>query len=266
MKETKGTSRTLWALCAALAFVGTSGLALAAPKSGQSSQRGSFTGVIESVDPGDGPWLTLAGSKSRRTFLCGDFAEDCMRWQCRDLGRKLTVHYLRSTESLEGGELVEVERITRIDGPIGPADKELNRVRCLAHGLRMGAETGSEGAAAANSLGVWYERGKHGLKQNLTEARNWYQEAAKHGNALAMHNLGDLYRQGKGVRQDSSEAFDWYKKAADAGHAIGLEDMADCYLKGVGVEADRNEAIRLYREAARQGRTSAAQKLREMGL
>ena len=247
------------ALLSALSLCGSADRACAAP------QRGQFTGIIESVEPMDGPWLTLTSPKGRRVFLCGDFSENCARWQCRDLGRRLTVHYVRERLTVEGGEEADVDTITRVDGPVGPADAEMNRVRCAARALRMGVDESAGAAAAANSLGLWYEKGTHGLRKDLNEAKEWYETAAENGNALAMHNLGDLYRQGKGVRQNSREAFRWYKKAADAGHALGLEDMADCFLKGVGVPPNRNEALRLYREAARQGRKSAAQKLREMG-
>ena len=252
------TIGTLAVLLPALSLCAAADPASAAPRGGQ------FTGMIESVDPMDGPWLTLSGPKGRRVFLCNEFHEDCNRWQCRDLGRRLTVHYVRERLTVEGEE-ADVDVITRVDGPTGPADAEMNRVRCAAFRLRAGGDGSPEETAAANSLGVWYEKGTHGLRKNMEEAKEWYETAAGHGNALAMHNLGDLYRQGKGVRQNSREAFRWYKKAADAGSALGLEDLADCYLKGVGVRANRDEALRLYREAARQGRKSAAQKLREMG-
>ena len=176
----------------------------------------------------------------------------------KNLSRKLRAgkaEVARLLESIGGSEAA----------PVRAVDKKTSRVRDAADRLRAGADSSPEAAAAANSLGVWYEKGLHGLRPNLEEAKNWYELAAGHGNALAMHNLGDLYRQGKGVKQDGGEAFRWYKKAAEAGHAIGLEDMADCYLKGIGVEANRAEALRLYREAAQKGRKSAAQKLRELG-
>ena len=253
------TIGTFAVLLPALSLCAAADLASAAPG------RGQFTGMIESVELSDGPWLTLSGPKGRRSFLCEGFSEDCARWQCRDLGRRVTVHYVTSRETLEGGETGMVDSITRVDGPTGPADAEMNRVRCAADGLRATGDGSPEAAAAANSLGVWYEKGTHGLRRDAKAAKDWYETAAEHGNALAMHNLGDLYRQGKGVRQNSREAFRWYKKAADAGSALGLEDLADCYLKGVGAPPNRDEALRLYREAARQGRKSAAQKLREMG-
>ena len=245
------------ALLAALALSAAS--ALAAPP-----QQGTYTGMIEYVEPMEGPWLTLLGAEGRRVFYCGDFAGDCERWMCRDLGRRLTVRYAHVAEVLADGEPFEADTLTRIDGPLGPVDAELGRVRCAAQGMVAGAQT-PEGPAAANSLGVWYEKGKHGLPKDPEIAAYWYGQAAHYGNALAMHNQGDLYRQGKGVPQDGGEAFRWYKKAAEAGHAIGLEDMADCYLKGIGVEANRAEALRRYREAAPKGRKSAAQKLRELG-
>ena len=116
-------------------------------------------------------------------------------------------------------------------------------------------------AKAANSLGVWYEKGREGLAADPEAAVRWYRRAAAGGNALAMHNLGDCFRDGIGVERDHAEAFAWYRSAAEAGHAIGLEDLGDCYRNGVGVQPDARKARELYAKAAAQGRKGAKEKL-----
>ena len=90
------TIGTFAVLLPALSLCAAADPASAAPRGGQ------FTGMIESVELSDGPWLTLSGPKGRRSFLCDDFSEDCARWQCRDLGRRVTVHYVTSRGTFEG--------------------------------------------------------------------------------------------------------------------------------------------------------------------
>ncbi|MCQ2444127.1 MAG: ankyrin repeat domain-containing protein [Mailhella sp.] len=137
---------------------------------------------------------------------------------------------------------------------------------CSAPEQRSKLETtmelaGRGDAKAANTLGVWYEKGREGLAADPQAAVRWYRKAASGGSALAMHNLGDCYRDGIGVGRDHAEAFAWYRKAAAAGHAIGLEDLGDCYRSGVGVRPDLRNAEELDTTAAAQGRRGAKEKL-----
>ena len=53
-------------------------------------------------------------------------------------------------------------------------------------------------AYAEMTLGLIYAKGQ-GVKQDFTEAANWYGKAAEKGNAFAQTNLGLFYAQGRGV-------------------------------------------------------------------
>ncbi|MCR5814794.1 MAG: sel1 repeat family protein [Desulfovibrio sp.] len=120
-------------------------------------------------------------------------------------------------------------------------------------------------AEAANRLGVWYEKGQNGLPKDHKQAVSWYRQAAKLGNILAMHNLGDCYLQQVGVAFDPYQAYLWYKKAAEAGGAIGYEDLGN-FFKTYGFgKPDRETAKIWYAQAARQGRKTAQAKLLELG-
>ena len=44
-------------------------------------------------------------------------------------------------------------------------------------------------------------------------------QAAEQGNAKAQYNLGVRYDNGLGVRQDYTQAVQWYRKAAEQGDA-----------------------------------------------
>ncbi len=119
--------------------------------------------------------------------------------------------------------------------------------------------------AAANRIGVWYEKGQNGLLRNHEKAVEWYRKAAKGGSVLAMHNLGDCYLNSVGVASSPAKAYAWYKAAAEHGGAIGYEDMGNFFLRHGFGSPDRETAKVWYAAAARQGRTKAQEKLLELG-
>ena len=128
------------------------------------------------------------------------------------------------------------------------------------------AEAGD--AAMANAIGTWYEKGKHGLPRSGSEAFAWYQKAAKLGSGLALHNMGDCYRDGIGVSQDREKALECYLACAAKGLAIGYEDVGDALLRHApaGLAGDAGKAaLKWYVKAAAHGRKGAAEKLRRLG-
>jgi uncharacterized protein len=72
-------------------------------------------------------------------------------------------------------------------------------------------------ADAQAELGVMYENGQGGLKQDFVEAMRLYRKAADRGVPLAQYKIGQLYEWGNGVNKDTAEALKWYQKAADQG-------------------------------------------------
>ncbi|MCY4154631.1 MAG: tetratricopeptide repeat protein [Gammaproteobacteria bacterium] len=81
---------------------------------------------------------------------------------------------------------------------------------------RLAVEQGN--ARARYLLGCAYLNGT-GVRQNDTEAANWFRLAAEKGVAAASGDLGYLYLIGKGVSQDYREAQKWYDLAAEQNHA-----------------------------------------------
>ncbi len=151
------------------------------------------------------------------------------------------------------------EKITKIKELSGKPDAQLQKVRKAAEPLSVGVET--DGAPkAANTLGVWYEKGQHSLPKDYKEAVYWYGLAANFGNTLAMHNLGDCYKKGIGVEKDINKAKEYYQMAINKGNAIGYEDLGDLY-KELG---EIKEAKKMYEQASQKGRKNAAKKLREL--
>lgn len=51
--------------------------------------------------------------------------------------------------------------------------------------------------------------------------------------------LADLYRRNTGRRPDAAKAFEWYQRAAKAGNAIAQMNLSEMYLNGWGTKLDR---------------------------
>ena len=71
-----------------------------------------------------------------------------------------------------------------------------------------------------------YDNGK-GVRQDYTNAVQWYRKAAEQGHAGAQINLGMMYEKGQGVRQSKIVAKEWFKKAC----ANGDKQSCDAYQK-----------------------------------
>jgi TPR repeat protein len=66
------------------------------------------------------------------------------------------------------------------------------------------------------------------------------------GDAEAMRELGDLYREGRGVERDPRRAFELYLGSAEAGWGPGMVAAGACLQEGLGTEVDREAAERWY--------------------
>lgn len=76
-------------------------------------------------------------------------------------------------------------------------------------------------AAAEYRLGMRYETGAHGLRQDDAKALQWLGRAAGHGDVQAMKALEDVYRKGLlGVKPDPDEVMYWRNRAEAAGMKV----------------------------------------------
>ena len=111
-------------------------------------------------------------------------------------------------------------------------------------------------AIALYNLGVMYRNGE-GVSRDDAEAAKWFRMAAEQGNPDAQVNLGLMYRYGEGVQRSVSEAVEWYRKAAEQGNADGQLFLGLMYDEGAGVPRNLDEALKWYRMSANQGNSSA---------
>jgi len=70
-------------------------------------------------------------------------------------------------------------------------------------------------AMAAEMAGMTYQAGGFGLERNLEKARLWYRKAANAGRPVAQLNLGYMEYHGEGGLTDLQDAQKWAKAAAD---------------------------------------------------
>ena len=79
-------------------------------------------------------------------------------------------------------------------------------------------------------LGSWYERGRHGLTEDATEAARWYRRAADAGDPTGKAFLGASYLDGDGVAPSASLAFSLITEAAVGG------SINACYWLGLALK------------------------------
>ena len=117
-------------------------------------------------------------------------------------------------------------------------------------------------SAAANALGVCYEKG-NGVEQSYTTAVKWYRKAAAQNNTYAIRNLGICYFFGWGVEKSDFKAVRMFNKAALKKDATAQFFLAVCYEAGLGVGENKFEAKKWYYKSARQGHRKALEWVRK---
>ena len=112
----------------------------------------------------------------------------------------------------------------------------------------------SKSAAQGNTdaivgLGLFYENGECGVKQDYFKASQYYIEAAKKGRKDAKILLGDLVTLGKAKGQEFKNIFSYYEKINSENDSNDIYILGLCYEKGIGIKSDCVQAIILYIKA-----------------
>ena len=110
---------------------------------------------------------------------------------------------------------------------------------------------------------TWKER--MAKKKRLEKKVKKTKEDAENGDADAMYDLGVMYQHGEdGLKEDEEEAYKWYKKAADAGDVMGMASAGINLLYGWGVKTNRSEGLIMVVSAAKDGSDYACFQLGEL--
>ena len=115
--------------------------------------------------------------------------------------------------------------------------------------------------AAQYRLAKLYESGTGVAKDPIT-ARELIERAARGGNRIAMHDLGNYHAYGQGgLDRDMVKALDWFTKAAERGVVDSQFNVAFLREGNEGVPADTQTALFWYFIAARQGDQGAPERI-----
>lgn len=90
-------------------------------------------------------------------------------------------------------------------------------------------------------------------KKDYVNAIKIWEPLAATGNMAAQYNLGILYENGYGVKQNDSEAFEWYLKAAKQGHIDSQYNVGLMCGAGIGIQKSDELAVKWFSKAAAQG-------------
>ena len=104
-------------------------------------------------------------------------------------------------------------------------------------------------AYAANVFlfGYW------GVEINFDMARKYFKKGLKNGSAMAMNNLGEMYRLGQGVTIDYLKAISLYKKAIEKEDEVAMFNMSEFYRDGLGVKKNANKEFEWMERSANSG-------------
>lgn len=113
-------------------------------------------------------------------------------------------------------------------------------------------------AVAMNQIGWLYRGNEEGFEADPEQAFYWYNESAKKGSDVGMYNVGFCYQNGIGVKKDDEIAAEWFKKAAELGNVGAMNELGD-YYQNVLIDLDKAESW--YRKGADLGDAECQNKL-----
>lgn len=108
----------------------------------------------------------------------------------------------------------------------------------------------------ARNAGQAYAR--RGNLQDGAKAIYYLQKAADLGRAIALHDLGLLYEEGRAVRPDAVRARQFYEQAVERRVWDAVPRLADMYLLGRGIPKDEAKGLNVLRGAAERGDRDSA--------
>lgn len=122
-----------------------------------------------------------------------------------------------------------------------------------AQGVALLQEAAAHGEAdALFQLGYAHEKGR-GVARNGKLADNYYRQAAAEGNAKAQFYRAELYRKGDIVAKNPATAVQLYRLAGEAGYPRAWQQLGQMYEKGMDVPQDIDKARQYYLLAQEKG-------------
>lgn len=127
-----------------------------------------------------------------------------------------------------------------------------------AAGLKHVSAGADRGDSQANfTLGLAYEQGWHGLKQDYARATQLFEVAAAGGELKAQTRLAWNYYSGVGTPVSYEKALHWAELAAASDEGTALYVLGLCYTHGSGVPTDTVKGLHYMEAAAEHGESDA---------
>lgn len=105
------------------------------------------------------------------------------------------------------------------------------------------------------------------LPQSYEKAAEYYQLATDQDDAVAMYNLGILYKRGKGVNKSEEKAFEYvYKVATSRPFGAAHFELGRMYAKGIGTEKSPTDAKKWLESAIKLGNKQGKKALHAIGV
>ncbi|MEP3656099.1 MAG: peptidoglycan-binding protein [Litorimonas sp.] len=168
------------------------------------------------------------------------------------------------TPTLAAGAQDTLDAAVQAGNPIAQFQKGLVQLQAgqMEEGARLIRLAANRNQPAAQyRLAKLYESGT-GIAKDPITARELIERAARGGNRIAMHDLGNYHAYGQGgLDRDMGEALDWFTKAADRGVVDSQFNVAFLREGNEGVPADIETALFWYFVAARQGDQGAPDRI-----
>ena len=106
-------------------------------------------------------------------------------------------------------------------------------------------------AKAQYNVGLMYANG-FGVQKDVTQAKMWYEKAAKQGNGAAQYNLAQMFHiLGTQDPEAYKRAKYWYEKAIEAEIKEANNNLGTLFLHGQGVEENELKAFALFQKGAK---------------
>ncbi|WP_373778426.1 tetratricopeptide repeat protein [Glaesserella sp.] len=137
-------------------------------------------------------------------------------------------------------------------------DSSLNDIPTAIEWYKKSAQKGN--AVAQHNLGNIYYR-----MHDDSKAYDYYEESAKQGYASAITQLGVMHYKGHYVSRNYVKAANYFQQASDKGDNRADYFLAICYLESHGVAQNYQKAKELLQKSAKAGNRDALNKLSELG-
>lgn len=168
------------------------------------------------------------------------------------------------TQTVVAGTQNTLDGAVAAGNPIAQFQKGLTQLQAgqMEEGARLIRLAANRNQPAAQyRLAKLYESGT-GVAEDPVTARELVERAARGGNRIAMHDLGNYYADGDGgLPQDMNEALSWFSKAAERGVVDSQFNVAFLREGNANIPADLETSLFWYHIAARQGDQGAPERI-----